>query len=150
MISDVLSLVILLLAATQPSPSRVTVAFIYAAVHLAHGGLAPLIPGGWYYATAAGADLVIMAFIVHAVRIPAIAVSILRVCLAEIVVNAGGWLLWFNYHEPTLYNLAFYGLNAWLIMILMRRDPANDVGGFTVNRGRDWIRLVIGSRHKPI
>lgn len=146
MISVALSIVILLLAATQPSSERMGAACVYAGVNLAHLALiSPWIGGYGYYLSAAMADIFIMAIIIQMPRITAVAISLLRVCLVEVIVNAIGWILWFKYFEPALYNSTFYLIYGWIVLILMRKDRADDVGGYKVDHWTDFLRLVIGS-----
>lgn len=145
MTSAILALVIVLLAATQPSTVRKVAACSYAVIHAGHLAISPLLDGFAYFFSAAVADVVIMWLLLRASNFPAISISLLRVCFLEAFINALGWVLWYKYIEPTIYVTIFHVLNLWVVIILTRKDRADELGGRQVDSWADRLRLAIGS-----
>lgn len=139
------ALAVLLLAATQPTPARRVVACSYAVVTFGH--LMLVSPwaddlGGAYFLTAAAGDVLVMALIMRSVKMPDTGISLMRVCVAEVVANWLGWRLWENGYDPAIYNTIFYGLSIWVMLILIRRDRAYERRGYSINSRVDNLRLI--------
>ena len=146
-----LVLVILALAACQPSRDRTTIAAYYAVVNAAHLALVSWwVDGTGYYLSAAVADVLIMWMITQARTVPTMAVSLLRACLAELIVNAAGWVLWWYYMGPELYNSLYWIVQVWIVAILMTGEREHERGGYTVGGRLDLLRLAFSSRRTSI
>ena len=141
-----LALIICILSLLQKGDERFFPAVAYAIVNIGHYLLFDWWADGYtYYISAAVADVIIMAWIMSISRISNTAISLMRVCIAEVVVNFGGWALWWHHHEPSAYNAVFIGLHLWVILILLGKDKSDERGGFEVDRWTDYLRLLAGA-----
>lgn len=122
---------LVVVAFTQPNAPRLFAAVVFVGVLSLHEAFLADVDGWLYYASAALFDLLIMAFLSGINPVPRMVVSLQRLCLASIVVNALGWVIWFLYFPPWPYDLACAAVYACALYILIRRDRA-DVGGFTM------------------
>ena len=96
-----------------------------------------------YYGSAALFDL---AFIVATISLSdsKLLDSLCNICIASMVLNFAGWVLWFNYFSPMHYDIAFLCLYAYAIVVLLRKDFEH-VGGYRVGRvgvGLRWHYLT--------
>ncbi len=142
---EVLAIAIGILAVLQKTDERFYAATIFSALTLAHMVLFSATDSGHaYYIGAAFLDVAIMSFIARIDKIVSLTITLHRICLVEIIVNAIGWVMWMKYADPYWYNVTFIGLHLWAIFALTRKDNANDPGGYTVGSRFDYIRLVLG------
>lgn len=142
-----LSLIIFVLALCQPNANRMLAGLIYGCVGLAHWALLSWWVNDFaYYTTAGGASLLTILLIGRLRVISSTALSLIRVSLVEIVMNGVGCLLWYMYQPPLIYNLAFTLIFAWAIVVLLRKDRADEMGGdLEVGSWGDYLRLVAGA-----
>lgn len=111
----------------QPNKARFAAAAIFAAITLSHETLLKEETGILYYGTAALFDLAIMIILVGMVNMTKTALTLQKICLGAILVNFGGFVLWFFYYPPIYYNIAFVVLYSWAVIALIRKDK-QDVG----------------------
>lgn len=109
-------------AVFQGTVPRLYAAVIFVSLTMLHDGLFGHLDGMAYYGSAVLADLLIITITSGIYPIPDMVISLQRVCLASILLNAVGWLLWFAYLPPTTYNVAFFALYAWAIWIMLKKD----------------------------
>ena len=125
-----------LLAVTflQPNAPRFFGALIFTGLIVGHQVLLSDLDGLAYYGSAAIFDLLFMLFTSNMNPVPDMVFKLYKVCIASIVVNALGWMLWVMYWPHLIYNCAFLAIYGWAFAVLIRRDKA-DVGGFA---GSSW------------
>ena len=98
----------------------------------------------YYYGIAAMADLLIMILTSQINPMPKMVVNLHRLCLVSIIANGIGWLMWYSYMPPDLYNYFFVALYIWAIIILCERDYA----GVDEFRADSWFNSILG-RNNP-
>ncbi|ACG60389.1 hypothetical protein phiPLPE_67 [Iodobacter phage PhiPLPE] len=87
------------------------------------------------------ADLLIIILTGQIRQMPKMVINLHRLCLVSIVGNGMGWLMWYSYMPPDLYNYFFVALYIWAIIILCERDHAG-----MVEPGTDsWINRILGN-----
>lgn len=138
-----IAVIIIIFSAFQSSTVRMVAALSYAIIHAMHFFVDPFLDGYAYYFSAGVADVLIMWLLLKAPKFPDISISLFRVCIAEVFVNAFGWFLWYKEYEPTLYVNIFYMLNIWVLLILIRKDRANDIGEHQIDNWADRVLLVV-------
>jgi len=148
---EILAVIIMLLAMMQADEERYHVAMIFAIATLAHLLVVGFLDSGHvYYISAAVFDVLIMMLISRIPKIVGLTITIYRICIAEILVNAAGWAMWVSYMDPYWYNVAFMVLHLWAILALMQKDEIDDVGGYRVDNRLDYLRLIVSARHSNI
>ena len=81
----------------------------------------------WYFITAAMVDLLAIILMLPVSSKDRLSMWLSVVCGSSILLNAAGFVSWYNFREPTLYNYAYIALMVWAI-ILMITTKAPDVG----------------------
>lgn len=94
----------------------------------------------YYYGIAAMADLLIIILTGQIKHMPKMVINLHRLCLASIVGNGIGWIMWYSYMPPDLYNYFFVALYIWAIFILCERDHA----GVDEFRADSWVNSILG------
>lgn len=134
MIGDAITCLLYALAVaalTQPTMPRLFAAVLFMAVVLLHEVLLSGLTGLQYYGSAALFDLLIIALTGGVRPVTALVLRLHMVCIASILINLMGWVLWFFYYPPLAYDAAFACLYAWTLLVFTMREGAN-VGGFTL------------------
>lgn len=124
----------------QPNAPRFFAAVLFVSITLTHEIFLSHLDGLMYYGSAALLDLAIIVLTSGINPVPRMVLSLHRVCIASIVLNLAGWVLWFFYFPPLLYDLAFVTLYAWALWIFTKRDRA-DVGGYTLGSWASCFRF---------
>lgn len=97
--------IITLVAILQPTGRRLAAGFIFAAANIFFTVIVNDLPGEAYYIAAAFSDLgivILLKFIYDD-----LARKLQFVCLLSILVNFTGWLMWFLYYPPLVYNVVY-------------------------------------------
>ena len=94
----------------------------------------------YYYGIAAMADLLIMILTSQIRPMPKMVINLHRLCLASIVGNGIGWIMWYSYMPPDIYNYFFMALYIWAIFILCERNHA----GVDEFRADSWFNSIFG------
>jgi hypothetical protein len=144
--SSILAYVSLLTIVRQKTAARFYAASIYLTVVMVHELVFKDIGGPYYYGIAAMADLLIMILTGQITPMPKMVINLHRLCLVSIVANGIGWLMWFSYMPPDLYDYFFMALYIWAIFILCERNHA----GLDEFRPDNWISSVLGSTRSGI
>lgn len=140
------AIVIALAALTQRSDIRFFASLAYSIVNLSHAlFIATWVDGGMYFVTAGVANLLIAEWLVTLNRITDTVVSLLRVCVVELVVNATGGIIWWNGYDGGVYAGVYVGIYAWVVLILLRKDTADDGRGYQAAGWGDYLRLIAGT-----
>lgn len=129
----------------QPNAARLYAAFVFVGATLLHEFKFSDLDGIAYYGSAALLDLLVLILLSGISPIPRLAVRLQIISLISIIANMAGWLIWFLYLPPTVYDFTFYLLYAWALVELIRRNGDN-VGGFTVDCWATCFRFDIMSR----
>lgn len=79
-----------------------------------------------FYAGAALINLLVVIVTSQINPIPSMLPKLHIVCLISIVFNALGYLLWYLYYEPFLYDISFVVIYMYTIILLNDRDMEND------------------------
>jgi len=124
---------ILLASVCQPSAERIFAAVVFITFTLVHEVTLSSTTGFTYYGTAALFNLLTILFTSGINPLPKMVLTLHRICLAAILVNAAGWVMWFLYMSPAAYNALFFALYVWVIITLIHRTGLN-VGGLTMDR----------------
>lgn len=124
----------------QPNPERLFAGVCFSTITLAHEAILSDLPGVFYYLSAALADLLIIMATSAVYPVPKMVIRLQKVCVASIVVNLFGWIVWFAYLPPWPYELAFVFVYAAAVITLVRQDGSN-VGGFTMAGWRSCFRV---------
>lgn len=143
---DFLTFVIVGLALLQPNAHRMAVAGIFAAFTFTHNMFMFTFEGLAYYGTDAIFYLIVILAIASLPKASSFAVSIQKICLAAVVLDYFGWLIWMLYIPPTIYNAAFMVLYAYTIMILLKGER-EDVGDNPVDVGVASLRSHARTGH---
>lgn len=112
----------------QPSRERTCAAVVTATLTLCHFTGCLNTTGLGYYAGAAMVDLAIIAALSSIDNAPKMVIRIQVICVVSILCNFCGWALWRAYVSPVWYNTAYVFIYLWLLITLLRRGKADDVG----------------------
>jgi len=143
---DFLTLLIVGAALLQPTSERMAVALTFAAFTFVHNTFMHNFEGMMYYATDALFYLMVI-FIVGLVDSKtSLIYDIQKISIVAVALDYFGWAIYMMEIPPTGYNVAFMALYAWTIIILLRRDQAND-GSNAMDSGFASIRAHARSGH---
>lgn len=138
-----------------------TVALVWAAVvrrhwlpltavilYSAHMIFDPRMSATVYYGSAAIVDCAIcgLCYYCNDAETRHAAVRIAKCSFALVVANVVGWLLWFLYAPPTIYNWAVSAVYAYMIFAFLDKGPSN---GFRRSNSRSGARANPHSR-RPV
>lgn len=118
----------------QPTRVRAIVAVVYAAALVLHDATLRDADGFLYYASAAGFDLAVLCIVATVRPVPKLAIDVQVLCLASIVANACGFVMWYSYLPPGPYDFAILVINVMAVVALTRRDGGH-VGVDTMGGG---------------
>jgi hypothetical protein len=146
---DYLTYALLLLVLVQPSIGRAYVAGVFALFTAVHNLFMYPLDGIAYYASDAVFYLFVIAATGLLTDVTRFTIQLHRICIAAIILDALGWVVWMLYLPPDVYNVAFMALYAIAIVVFIRRDEA-DGRGYTMDNWGDYIRVIIGSRNPAL
>lgn len=118
----------------QPNAPRFFAAILFMSIAMAHELFLADLTGLQYYGSAALFDLLIIVLTSGISPIPKMVLSIHKICIASMLINAVGWTLWLLYFPPIAYSIAFLCLSVWTLAVFTKRDKA-DVGGYAMDSG---------------
>jgi len=131
----------------QPSQSRIYTGGVFAGALILHETFFSASAGLVYHGSASLFYVGIIILTSFAAPVTRLVLDIHRICLASIMINAMGWVLWFFYFPPVIYNIAYIGLHCWAVYALMQRTKRKDDGFRTDWRNIDF-RLLPNCRDK--
>ena len=144
MILTLLIYAIVVVAFIQPNAPRLFAAVIFMGVTLLHELFLSSYTGLIYYGSAALLDLAIIIIISGINPVPKMVLRLHNICIVSIFANLVGWILWFFYYPPLVYDTAFAAIYIWVLITLIKRDGLNGmVGGYTV---ASWLTCVSFNR----
>lgn len=130
---SMLLIIICIISLTRMHPVALTLALACSS----HKVLCDGLDGVWYYLSAGVFDVLVIGIIAVFIRPSTMAKSILWICMASLLLNFYGWLIWFLYLSPETYNMAFTILYCLAILFLLRKDSAKD-------ESNNLVRLKLG------
>ena len=107
----------------QHTLSRSVVAAVFVFFIISHDVLVYSLDGIFYYGSAALSDLLIISIITRISAASRLCFQLQLICLASIFVNALGWVMWFTYQSPDLYNWCFVALNFYAVYCMIQGEP---------------------------
>jgi len=129
MVIDILITIIGIAVFLQPNTARLYVSCIYFLSVVGHDVLFSDYTGIAYYGSAALSDFLAMILISNIRPISIVSISIANICFISIIINTFGWLLWYFYQPPIVYNAAFIVIYVAAFFALLKRDNPNGRGG---------------------
>jgi len=143
MIYDTITLLIyavVIVSFIQPNAPRFFAAIIFTSITLLHELLFSSYDGLQYYGSAALFDLAVIVFTSGINPVPKMVLSLHRICIVSIFANLTGWVLWFFYYPPLVYDVTFIAIYTWTLIILVKRSGL-DVGGYTMDSWNTCFRF---------
>jgi len=131
----------------QPSQSRLYTGAVFAGILLLHELFFSASTDLMYYGMASLFYVGIIMLTAVAAPVTKLVLDIHKICLASIFINALGWVLWFFYFPPAIYNIAYIGLHCWAIYALMQRNRRKE-DGFRTDWGSINFRLYANAWNK--
>lgn len=131
---------LVVVAFIQPTAPRLFAAVSFTAIIALHEFLLSDLDGLQYYGSAALFDLLIIILTSGINPVPKMVLSLHKICIASILVNLLGWVLWFFYFPPLVYDAAFVCLYAWTLIVFIKRDKTH-VGGYSMDSWATCFRF---------
>lgn len=131
---------IIVTAFFQPSAPRLFAALSFVGITALHELFFSDYEGLQYYGSAALFDLAIIILTSGINPVPKMVLSLHKICIVSIVANLLGWIMWFLYYPPMIYDLAFVAIYAWTLITLIKRNGLN-VGGYTMDSWASCFRF---------
>lgn len=123
---DNLIILIFLAATLQSDNGRRVAAFMFAVVALTHSMCMSDLDGFAYYGSAAMFDLALITILSKMNPITDIVIKLQRISLVSIGVNMLGWVMWYLYLSPVIYNVSFIFIYLWVTAVLLQRIKTSD------------------------
>lgn len=121
----ILTAILVVVAVLQPTEERLAIGGLFAVLSAVHFIVMLNAEGLLYYGSAALCDLIVILASVRIKHASRTIIAIQHICIASIVLNCVGWVMWMTYMPPHAYNASFIALYAWAIVTLIRKDDAN-------------------------
>lgn len=130
----ILIVALLLVVLLQPTRPRIYTAAVFAQVTFFHDALTSHIDGGAYYLWAAAADVLIMILLIPVSSWCQVSYHITHLAFMSIILNVLGWILWYNFYEPAVYDASFIVLYVCALITLLKRHGNNYHDGVGTGR----------------
>jgi len=140
LIITILMVLIIATAFIQPNAPRLYAAVIFVGATALHELFFSDYGGLQYYGSAALFDLAIIILTSGINPVPKMVLSLQKICIVSIIANLAGWVIWFLYYPPIIYDLAFVAIYAWTLITLIKRTGIN-VGGYTLDSWATCFRF---------
>jgi len=124
-INGILTFIILLIALVQPSEERRFSALLFSCLSLVHYFVFYDFDGLAYYGSAALFDLMVILFTVKLRITSTMICDLHNICIASILLNGIGWVMWMLYMPPYAYNASFVALYVFAVITLIKPDSKN-------------------------
>jgi hypothetical protein len=122
----------------QPNRVRLYVAGCFVGLAWAHELFLSELDGIAYYGSAALFDLGVIMATTFIRPIPQIVPRVHVVCIASIIMNSIGWVMWYCYLSPAFYDAAFVAIYLAAVVAILWGDNA-DVGYGPTDRLRPSV-----------
>ena len=130
---------IILAVFMQPSLGRFFAASVFASVAFTHDHLFADSTGLLYYGSAALSASMVIIFTSFFKHTPRMVITLHKVCFVAILVNVLGFILWYAYLSPAVYNLAFLAIYIWAIFALVSREGRDERRDGQLNKWRPGV-----------
>ena len=146
---------IVVVALIQPNVKRFIAAAIFSVALVLFDLSANNFSDYWYYIASGASNLLIVFLISFISPPPKMAIRLQVLSLIMMVVNFTGFILWYLYYPPFIYDLAFAFIFAVAIYILIERKGwGYDLGGYSISSWRSclsfnnyvWIHNLIKNK----
>lgn len=134
-----LILVIFIISACQPSAPRLFAGVIFSVISFGLILAGPYLNDYLTYVVPALAAVLVMILLSASMLVSRVVLSLHRICLLSIVLNAGGYILYESGESFLAYNMSFFLLYAWTIRVLLKRDGRLDATGYGADSWRSTI-----------
>ena len=128
----------------QPNRQRLFAGLVYSGLLIVNELLLFNETGLTYYAGSALLDLAAIIIISHAAKVSSMAVNLQKICLASIILNFFGWVMWMLYMPPVMYNSLFIALYVCALLTLITRNKS-DVGEYKLDNRNFGFRTNYNS-----
>lgn len=123
----------------QPNRQRLCVGLVFASTAVLSDLLLSPVGGFLYYIASSTAALAIIILTSSIRPITKLAVNLQKICLASIVLNFFGWVMWMLYMPPVMYNSLFIALYVCALLTLITRNKS-DVGEYKLDSRNSRFR----------
>lgn len=130
----------------QPNAPRLYATGCFVAASIVHDVLFGGLSGIGYYGSAAAADLIVIILLSGVYPVSKLVVRVQLICFASIWLNFVGWLMWYQYYPPDIYNIGFTILYLVALLVFVLKGPG-DVGDFELDSWRTCFRFNYFSRN---
>ena len=127
-----LVVLIALASVIQPNSQRLFAGLAYSVPLVASDLLLSNETGLLYYYGSAVFDVATIIIISRVAKASSMALTIQKICLASIVLNFFGWVMWMLYMPPVMYNSLFIALYVCALLTLITRNKS-DVGEYKLD-----------------
>lgn len=124
----------------QPSAPRFYSALVISVMYQIHSLFFWGADAFLYYGSAGLLELVAVFILAFVSNPPKMTIDLLKINLAFVFVNLFGYLLWFFYYPPLIYNVLCAVLYTLILITFILRDK-KDVGNFAVHSWRSCFRF---------
>ena len=127
-------------SAMQPNRPRFFAGLVFSGAAVFSDHLLSSTGGYIYYIASSVFALAIIILISFIRPITKLAVSLQKICLASILLNFLGWVMWMLYMPPVMYNSLFVALYICALLTLTTRNKS-DVGEYKLHSWRSSLHL---------
>jgi len=129
-------IIFIISACVQPSAPRMFAGVIFSVISIALLLVEPYLNDYLIYTVPAMSAVLVMILLSASMVVSRVVLSLHRICLGTIVLNAGGYLLYESGESFLAYNASFFLLYVWTIKVLLKRDGRLDVTGYGADSWR--------------
>lgn len=130
---SILIYILALVAVLQPDKERRTVAGVFCCFVLLHDIYMSQLDGFLYYGSAALFDLAIISVLSKIHITHDLVLKLQRLCIVSIIINIVGWICWYHYLPPGVYNSSFLFIYLYVLVILIQKDKRLDLGNTSMD-----------------
>lgn len=146
LLSQVLMVALIVIALFQHDTRRFYAAFVFAGLTVLHDPLFGDLDGLAYYGSAALTDLLILTLLAGVYPVPKMVISLQFMSIVSVILNGIGYVMWFNWMVPTVYNSLFIVFYVCSILVMLGKDGEN-VGIHGVYGWRSCFRFYTRARN---
>ena len=130
---------IFIICLLQPSAPRLFAGVIFSVVSMGLIFADSMLNDYMAYSVPALAAVLIMILLSASMLVSKVVLSLHRICLASIILNGAGYLIYESGASAIAYNASFFLLYAWTIKVLLKRDGRLDVTGYGADSWRSTV-----------
>lgn len=141
----VLIMLVVIATILQKDQANLSAALIITSLTLFHELFFSAYDGTKYYLSAALFDMAAIILLSRLNPLPKIALDLQIVSFVSILTNTMGWVVWFRYYPPVIYDLAYVVIYSWVLLLLIKRIRLH-VGRYTGNSRSSRFQCNSSSR----